>query len=86
MATVALKVKPREDVGKGGARRTRKEGLVPAVLYGEGDEVRSLSVDAKEFSLVIHTAAGENARLSSRTSSTSRCGEIFCTWISSISR
>jgi large subunit ribosomal protein L25 len=63
MATVALKVKPREDVGKGGARRTRKEGLVPAVLYGEGDEVRSLSVDAKEFGLVIHTAAGENVIL-----------------------
>jgi large subunit ribosomal protein L25 len=63
MATVALNVKPREGIGKSGARKTRNAGLVPAVLYGEGDKVRPLAVDAKAFGLVIHTAAGGNVIL-----------------------
>ena len=28
--------------GKGGARRLRREGLVPAVVYGRGETPRSL--------------------------------------------
>jgi large subunit ribosomal protein L25 len=63
MGIVSLKARPREHVGKSGARRARREGLVPAVLYGEGDEVRSLAVDSKDFYTVIHTTAGENVIL-----------------------
>jgi large subunit ribosomal protein L25 len=63
MATVELKVKTRDRIGTGGARQTRREGFLPAVLYGEGEEARSLSVNSKEFLPVIHTAAGENVVL-----------------------
>ncbi len=63
MAKVELKVKIRHRAGKGGARQTRREGSFPAVLYGEGEEVRVLSVDSKEFYPVIRTAAGENVIL-----------------------
>jgi large subunit ribosomal protein L25 len=63
MGIVALKVKPRPKVGKSNARKTRNQGHVPAVLYGEGDEVQALSVDSKEFQGVIHTTAGENVIL-----------------------
>ena len=37
-----LSVEPREAVGKGAVGRLRREGLVPAILYGGGSEpVRS---------------------------------------------
>jgi large subunit ribosomal protein L25 len=63
MAIVALKVKPREEVGKTGANKTRRDGFIPAVLYGEGEEVRPVAVGSKEFGMVIHTTAGENVIL-----------------------
>ena len=63
MATIQLKVQAREQVGTGSARRTRRDGSFPAVLYGEGKDVRVLSVDTKEFYPVIRTAAGENVVL-----------------------
>lgn len=64
MATVELKVEARDKVGTGGAKKIRSEGFFPAVLYGEGEEVRTLSVDSKEFYSVIHTTARENVVLS----------------------
>jgi len=63
MATVELKVEARDKTGTGGAKRIRRDGFFPAVLYGEGEEVRILSVDAKQFYSVIHTTARENVVL-----------------------
>jgi len=63
MATVELKVEARDRVGTGGARKIRGEGSFPAVLYGEGEKVRTISVDSKDFYSVIHTTAGENVVL-----------------------
>lgn len=63
MATVELKAKARTETGKGGARRTRREGSFPAVLYGEGEEPQAISIDNKDFYPVIRTAAGENVIL-----------------------
>jgi large subunit ribosomal protein L25 len=63
MATVELKVKTREDTGKGSARKARAAGFVPAVLYGEGEEPQPLSIGYKDFYPVIHTTARENVIL-----------------------
>lgn len=63
MATVELKARPRTETGTGNARKARMEGLIPAVLYGEGEEPKSLAVDYKDFYSVIHTKAGENVIL-----------------------
>jgi large subunit ribosomal protein L25 len=60
MATVELTVKARTETGKGNARKARSEGLVPAVLYGEGESPRPLVVSYKDFYPVIHTTAGGN--------------------------
>jgi len=35
----------RKDLGKGATRRLRKEGVVPAVIYGAGSEPVSISLD-----------------------------------------
>ena len=37
MSEVKISAEPRTEFGKGGARRTRRAGLVPAVLYGHGE-------------------------------------------------
>jgi large subunit ribosomal protein L25 len=63
MATVELKARKREATGKGVARKARGVGLVPAVLYGEGEKPQPLEVSYKDFYPVIRTAAGENVIL-----------------------
>ena len=60
MATVELTAKTRKDTGKGSARKARMNGLVPGVLYGEGEVPRPLVVTYKDFYPVIHTTAGGN--------------------------
>jgi large subunit ribosomal protein L25 len=54
MATgVKISAEPRNDFGKGFARRTRRAGLVPAVIYGHGEAPRHISLPAKEFAAAI---------------------------------
>jgi len=48
-----LNVKPRESRGKREARRLRRAGTIPAVLYGHGEANRSLAVVADEMASVV---------------------------------
>lgn len=63
MAEVKLKASKRDDTGKGSARRARAEGRVPAVVYGQGMEPLSISVDRREFVTALKTDAGLNVLL-----------------------
>ncbi|HJY69681.1 MAG TPA: 50S ribosomal protein L25/general stress protein Ctc [Streptosporangiaceae bacterium] len=45
----------RSEFGKGAARRTRREGRVPAVLYGHGTETRHLSLPGHALMLALKT-------------------------------
>jgi large subunit ribosomal protein L25 len=63
MATVKLKVLPRTDLGKQGAKRTRAGGSVPAVLYGEQLDTRSLSIDGHDLRVALSTPSGRNVIL-----------------------
>ena len=47
----------RDEVGKGAARRARREGLVPAALYGHGLESVSLNLPAHEIFLITKDSA-----------------------------
>lgn len=51
---------PREAVGKGGARSMRREGRIPGILYGHGEESIPLSVDARELQRLVHSVSIEN--------------------------
>ncbi len=53
MAEVRINAQSRTEFGKGFARRARKAGLVPAVLYGHGEDVRHLSLPAREFAKAL---------------------------------
>jgi large subunit ribosomal protein L25 len=52
-----LSAEIRTEFGKGGARRTRRAGKIPAVLYGHGTEPRHLSLPARDFSHALKGGA-----------------------------
>jgi large subunit ribosomal protein L25 len=64
MATVTetnvVEAQPREANGKNVARRVRKSGKLPAVVYGAGKPPLSVSLDPKQISRILHSAAGHN--------------------------
>lgn len=53
MSEVRIAAEPRTEFGKGGARRTRRAGKVPAVLYGHGQAPRHIALPAREFAHAI---------------------------------
>lgn len=53
MSEVKISAEVRTEFGKGGARRTRRAGLVPAVLYGHGENPRHIALPAREFAAAI---------------------------------
>ena len=53
MSEVRLPAEPRTEFGKGGARRTRRAGKIPAVIYGHGAPPRHVSLPAREFGHAI---------------------------------
>ena len=53
MADVTLVAQERTELGKGAARRSRREGLVPAVIYGHQSEPRHVLLPGHETFLAI---------------------------------
>jgi large subunit ribosomal protein L25 len=57
VSEVRIPAEPRTEFGKGGARRTRRAGKIPAVLYGHGTPPRHLALPAREFGHAIKAGA-----------------------------
>ena len=55
-----LKATLRDDKGSPESRRLRSEGLLPAVVYGQGMESTSVYINAREFTNALKTEAGSN--------------------------
>lgn len=53
MERVSLSAEIREGTGKGYASKIRREGKVPAVLYGKGIDNKNLSLDEKEVDKIL---------------------------------
>jgi len=62
VSEVRLDAEVRTEFGKGGARRTRRAGKIPAVIYGHGADPRHVSLPAREFTLAIRRG-GSNVLL-----------------------
>ena len=56
MSEVQIAAEPRTEFGKGPARRTRRAGRVPAVLYGHGTDPRHISLPGHELMLALKSA------------------------------
>ncbi|HEY7472523.1 MAG TPA: 50S ribosomal protein L25/general stress protein Ctc [Gemmatimonadota bacterium] len=59
-ANATISARTREGTGKGAARTSRREGRIPGILYGHGEESVSLSVDATELQKLVHSISIEN--------------------------
>jgi large subunit ribosomal protein L25 len=53
---VRIAAEPRNEFGKGAARRVRRDGRVPAVLYGHGTDPRHVSLPGHDVLLALRTA------------------------------
>jgi large subunit ribosomal protein L25 len=62
VSEVRLAAEARTEFGKGAARRTRRAGKIPAVLYGHGSDPKHLALPAIEFARVVREH-GQNAVL-----------------------
>ncbi|MDL4815670.1 50S ribosomal protein L25/general stress protein Ctc [Actinomadura opuntiae] len=55
MSEVRIAAEPRTEFGKGAARRTRRAGKVPAVLYGHGTDPQHIALPGHELMLALKT-------------------------------
>jgi large subunit ribosomal protein L25 len=62
--SVTLTAEKRDRSGKSAARSLRRSGRVPAVVYGHGDETRSLSVNTHELQKLLSSISVENTIIS----------------------
>ena len=61
MDQVSLRAGPRTDIGTRPARRLRRDGRIPAVVYGRGLTSLSVTILARDLFSVLRTEAGLNA-------------------------
>jgi large subunit ribosomal protein L25 len=60
-----LEAEARDTFGKNEARRTRRDGKVPAVLYGgDGGSATPIAVAPKALLKILHSEAGQNTLIS----------------------
>jgi large subunit ribosomal protein L25 len=74
MSTLKITAEARESAGKGVARKMREAGRIPAVLYGQGHEGVSLSLDSYELSQLLSTAGARTSVLELEVKGTERSG------------
>lgn len=60
MAAVTLTAQARQERGKNAMRRLRRQGLVPGVVYGHGDETRTIALKAQELEKLLASISVEN--------------------------
>jgi|SRR5215469_6076495 len=60
LETNVLEGRPRTPGTKNDARRVRREGKIPAVVYGAGKESLSISVDPRVVTRILNSETGHN--------------------------
>ncbi len=53
MAEITIKGVVRTEFGKGASRRARRDGLVPAVIYGHGEKPQHITLPARELGVAL---------------------------------
>ncbi|MGE5573938.1 MAG: 50S ribosomal protein L25 [Bacteroidota bacterium] len=58
MKEVVVKAEPRQEIGKGAARKARVRGEVPAVVYGKGKDATAIILNGREFARAVQAGLG----------------------------
>jgi large subunit ribosomal protein L25 len=80
MAEIVVSAKTRADRGKNAARRLRREGLVPGVVYGGKGENVAVAVDPKALQRVLRSEAGRNSILKLDIANAGSTNAILKSW------
>jgi large subunit ribosomal protein L25 len=56
-----VEAKPRQGGGKNDARRLRTTGMIPAVVYGAGQDSQAIAVDPKQMNRILRSESGHNS-------------------------
>lgn len=57
---VTLQAKSRTDTGKGAARTLRRQGYIPGVIYGHGEQTRACQVERKQVEKLLTSGSSES--------------------------
>jgi large subunit ribosomal protein L25 len=60
MPVIPLTGARRDRLGKGGARKSRAAGQIPAVLYGHGETPIPVAIGTRDFEIALHRHEGGN--------------------------
>lgn len=77
MSKQEVVVKTREGAGTGDARRLRRSGYIPSVVYGMGEDARPVVVEPKSINKVIASDKGMNSVLTLRLEDTDKTGHVM---------
>ena len=55
-----LEAQPRTAGNKNDARRVRRDGKIPGVVYGAGKEALSVTIDPRQVQRILHSETGHN--------------------------
>ena len=58
-----IEAEVRKEKGTRAVKRLREKGYIPAILYGKGKESLPLTLNSKDFQMVLHHLAGKSALL-----------------------
>jgi large subunit ribosomal protein L25 len=75
-----LEAQPRTAGGKNDARRVRREGKVPGVLYGAGKQALSVSLDPRQISRILRSASGHNSIFELALGASERTQAMIVDW------
>jgi len=56
VAEISIKGARRTEFGKGASRRSRRDGFIPAVIYGHGEKPQHVALPSKELGVALKTS------------------------------
>ena len=56
MAEISIKGARRTEFGKGASRRARRDGFIPAVIYGHGEKPQHVALPSRELGVALKTS------------------------------
>ena len=70
MEQITLTAKKRETLSKGNLKASRKQGLIPSVVYGAGEKTTPLFINEKDLTKILRTGSATNVIIKLQYNST----------------